>query len=100
MSKPTAKIDILTCSFCGKTRSEVKKLVAGQGVYICDECISLCNDIIQEEVVQEKLQDIANLPKPKEIKNMLDEYVIGQEEAKKKQSIAKDTDDVDKSNNK
>jgi len=88
MSKNTASSETLTCSFCGKTRSEVKKLVAGQGVYICDECINLCNDIIQEEATQEKLQDMASLPKPKEIKALLDEYVIGQGEAKKILSVA------------
>ena len=79
----------LQCSFCGKSQKEVKKLIAGPTVYICDECIGLCNDIIAEEVEREEsLTTTAPLPKPAEIKNILDEYVIGQERAKKILSVA------------
>ncbi|MBW2548233.1 MAG: ATP-dependent Clp protease ATP-binding subunit ClpX, partial [Deltaproteobacteria bacterium] len=79
----------LQCSFCGKSQKEVKKLIAGPTVYICDECIGLCNDIIAEEVEREEsLTTSAPLPKPAEIKNILDEYVIGQERAKKVLSVA------------
>ena len=79
----------LNCSFCGKSQREVKKLIAGPGVYICDECIQLCNEIIAEETereVRETSQD--RIPTPKEIKTQLDEYVIGQEKAKKTLSVA------------
>ncbi len=79
----------LSCSFCGKSQKEVKKLIAGPTVYICDECIELCNDIIAEEYGQEEApSEASELPKPKEIKASLDEYVIGQEEAKKILSVA------------
>jgi len=79
----------LTCSFCGKSQREVKKLIAGPTVYICDECIDLCNDIIVEETVkQERLKAKSSIPKPVEIKTVLDEYVIGQEKAKKVLSVA------------
>jgi len=79
----------LQCSFCGKSQKEVKKLIAGPTVYICDECIGLCNDIIAEEVEREEsLSTTAPLPKPAEIKDILDEYVIGQERAKKILSVA------------
>ena len=79
----------LCCSFCGKNQREVKKLIAGPTVYICDECIELCNDIIAEEGQKEnQKQSSERLPKPAEIKNCLDEYVIGQEKAKKVLSVA------------
>jgi len=79
----------LQCSFCGKSQKEVKKLIAGPTVYICDECIGLCNDIIAEEVEREEsLTTTTPLPKPAEIKAILDEYVIGQERAKKVLSVA------------
>jgi ATP-dependent Clp protease ATP-binding subunit ClpX len=78
----------LKCSFCGKAQEQVKKLIAGPGVYICDECIELCNEIIDEELNDEVSLDMGNLPKPKEIKAILDQYVIGQEEAKKILSVA------------
>ena len=79
----------LQCSFCGKSQKEVKKLIAGPTVYICDECIGLCNDIIAEEVEREEsLTTTTPLPKPAEIKSILDEYVIGQERAKKILSVA------------
>jgi len=79
----------LQCSFCGKSQKEVKKLIAGPTVYICDECINLCNDIIAEEVDRDDaFPQGAPLPKPAEIKAVLDEYVIGQDRAKKVLSVA------------
>ncbi|RMH57872.1 MAG: ATP-dependent Clp protease ATP-binding subunit ClpX [Candidatus Hydrogenedentota bacterium] len=78
----------LNCSFCGKGQEEVKKLVAGPGVYICDECIDLCNEIIHEEVEEAEKEGGEGLPKPFEIKATLDDYVIGQETAKKTLSVA------------
>jgi ATP-dependent Clp protease ATP-binding subunit ClpX len=79
----------LHCSFCGKSQDEVKKLIAGPMVYICDECIDLCNEIIQEEVKREKFDYIkTSIPKPHEIRKLLDDYVIGQDYAKKVLSVA------------
>ncbi len=78
----------LKCSFCGKSQDEVKKLIAGPTVYICDECIELCNDIIVEDWTQEKAREMRQLQKPKEIKATLDEYVVGQELAKRVLSVA------------
>ncbi len=78
----------LKCSFCGKGQDQVKKLVAGPGVYICDECIELCNEIVEEELDEELELEFESVPKPKEIKNILDQYVIGQERAKKSLSVA------------
>ena len=79
----------LCCSFCGKSQKEVKKLIAGPTVYICDECIGLCNDIIEEEIEHEEKKDHKlRVPRPSEIKNVLDEYVVGQERAKKVLSVA------------
>src|SRR6266702_3954960 len=79
----------LVCSFCGKSQDEVRKLIASQTVYICDECIDLCNDIIAEEVDQEEtLSSTSAVPKPSEIKKVLDQYVIGQERAKKILAVA------------
>ncbi len=78
----------LKCSFCGKTQEQVRKLVAGPGVYICDECIELCNEIIEEEIGDETDFSLVDLPKPQEIKHVLDQYVIGQEDAKKALSVA------------
>ena len=97
----------LTCSFCGKSQKEVKKLVAGPNVYICEECIGLCNDIIAEEVeVAEEQSGNPQILRPSELKEVLDEYIIGQERAKKVLSVAVhnhykriyspvDTDDVE-----
>jgi ATP-dependent Clp protease ATP-binding subunit ClpX len=78
----------LKCSFCGKLQDQVKKLVAGPGVYICDECIELCNEIIEEELGEETGFELSDIPKPKEIKEILDQYVIGQDHAKKTLSVA------------
>ncbi len=79
----------LCCSFCGKSQKEVKKLIAGPTVYICDECIGLCNDIIAEEIDREETKDTKlRIPRPSEIKAVLDEYVVGQERAKKTLSVA------------
>ncbi|MCU0697197.1 MAG: ATP-dependent Clp protease ATP-binding subunit ClpX [Myxococcaceae bacterium] len=79
----------LCCSFCGKSQKEVKKLIAGPTVYICDECIGLCNDIIAEEIDREETKDTkVRIPRPSEIKTILDEYVIGQERAKKTLAVA------------
>ncbi|HEX6299040.1 MAG TPA: ATP-dependent Clp protease ATP-binding subunit ClpX [Acidimicrobiia bacterium] len=80
--------ELLKCSFCGKSQKQVKKLIAGPGVYICDECIELCNEIIEEEFSTTDEISFAELPKPAEIKSYLDDYVVGQEEAKKKLSVA------------
>ncbi|MBM4235308.1 MAG: ATP-dependent protease ATP-binding subunit ClpX [Firmicutes bacterium] len=78
----------LKCSFCGKNQEQVRKLVAGPGVYICDECIELCNEIIEEEIGDEPELGRLELPKPQDIKAVLDQYVIGQDEAKKSLSVA------------
>ncbi|ADL12046.1 ATP-dependent Clp protease ATP-binding subunit ClpX [Acetohalobium arabaticum] len=78
----------LKCSFCGKVQEQVQKLVAGPGVYICDECIELCNEIIEEELNEEMDVGFNNVPNPQEIKDILDQYVIGQERAKKTLSVA------------
>ncbi|MEE8474387.1 MAG: ClpX C4-type zinc finger protein, partial [Myxococcota bacterium] len=79
----------LACSFCGKSQREVKKLIAGPTVYICDECIELCNDIIAEEYGQdETAPTVSKIPKPQEIKSALDDYVIGQERAKRILAVA------------
>jgi ATP-dependent Clp protease ATP-binding subunit ClpX len=80
--------DLVKCSFCGKSQKQVKKLIAGPGVYICDECIDLCNDIIEEELSETTEVRFDELPKPAEIFNFLNDYVIGQERAKKILSVA------------
>ena len=81
------------CSFCGKSQENVRKIVAGPGVYICDECVELCNSIIETELYEDEkagysLNELNDIPSPKEIKAVLDDYVIGQEEAKKTLSVA------------
>ncbi|MDR7867174.1 MAG: ATP-dependent protease ATP-binding subunit ClpX [Sporomusaceae bacterium] len=78
----------LKCSFCGKLQEQVKKLVAGPGVYICDECIELCNEIIEEELSEDVELELRDIPKPKDIKDILDQYVIGQDDAKKTLAVA------------
>jgi ATP-dependent Clp protease ATP-binding subunit ClpX len=90
VSRRDDRSDTLICSFCGKSQEEVKKLIAGPTVYICDECIELCNDIIAEESKLEDASgtDVRKLPKPQEIKEVLDEYVIGQGRAKKVLAVA------------
>ena len=89
---PVARIgdggDLLKCSFCGKSQKQVKKLIAGPGVYICDECIDLCNEIIEEELSESSDLQWDELPKPREIYEFLDSYVIGQDAAKKALSVA------------
>ncbi len=80
--------DLLKCSFCGKSQKQVKKLIAGPGVYICDECIELCNEIIEEELSEAADFDMDELPKPREIFSFLEEYVIGQDVAKKALAVA------------
>ncbi|HEX6286417.1 MAG TPA: ATP-dependent Clp protease ATP-binding subunit ClpX, partial [Acidimicrobiia bacterium] len=80
--------ELLKCSFCGKSQKQVKKLIAGPGVYICDECIDLCNEIIEEEFSTQEEVSFTELPKPAEIDSYLDDYVVGQEVAKKKLAVA------------
>ena len=88
MARPTDSNEQLLCSFCGKSQRQVKKLIAGPGVYICDECIDLCNEIIDEELTAPPTFDLENLPKPREIYGVLDEYVVGQDDAKRTLSVA------------
>ncbi|MDQ3176850.1 MAG: ATP-dependent Clp protease ATP-binding subunit ClpX [Actinomycetota bacterium] len=80
--------ELLKCSFCGKSQKQVRKLIAGPGVYICDECIDLCNEIIEEELTETGDFSFDHVPNPREIRSFLDEYVVGQEEAKKIMSVA------------
>jgi ATP-dependent Clp protease ATP-binding subunit ClpX len=80
--------DLLKCSFCGKSQKQVKKLIAGPGVYICDECIDLCNEIIEEELSESSDLKFDELPKPKEIHDVLEQYVIGQDQAKRTLAVA------------
>ena len=80
--------DLLKCSFCGKTQKQVKKLIAGPGVYICDECIDLCNESIEEELSEPTETSLGELPRPREIYSFLDDYIIGQDQAKKILAVA------------
>jgi len=79
---------LLYCSFCGKSQHEVRKLIAGPSVFVCDECVELCNDIIREELEEKQERSREKLPKPQEIKKVLDDYVIGQDKAKKTLAVA------------
>ncbi|UJA20543.1 ATP-dependent Clp protease ATP-binding subunit ClpX [Thermoleophilia bacterium SCSIO 60948] len=88
MARPTDSNEQLLCSFCGKSQRQVKKLIAGPGVYICDECIDLCNEIIDEELTAPPSFELDNLPKPVEINEILNEYVVGQEAAKRALAVA------------
>ncbi|MBO1305466.1 ATP-dependent Clp protease ATP-binding subunit ClpX [Enterococcus sp. 669A] len=88
MYESTGAGDTVRCSFCGKTQEEVKKIVAGPGVYICNECIDLCKEIIDEEFHEEAIREFIDVPKPKEILDVLNEYVIGQDRAKRALSVA------------
>jgi ATP-dependent Clp protease ATP-binding subunit ClpX len=88
VTRPTDSNEQLLCSFCGKSQRQVKKLIAGPGVYICDECIDLCNEIIDEELAHAPTFDAESLPKPTEIYSVLNEYVVGQENAKRTLSVA------------
>ncbi|MEE6280375.1 ATP-dependent Clp protease ATP-binding subunit ClpX [Georgenia sunbinii] len=88
MARSVEGADLLKCSFCGKSQKQVKKLIAGPGVYICDECIDLCNEIIDEEFAEASELGLVDLPKPKDIFEFLDEYVIGQEPAKRSLAVA------------
>ena len=88
MARIGESADLLKCSFCGKSQKQVKKLIAGPGVYICDECIDLCNEIIEEELSETVESGLTELPKPREIYEFLDQYVVGQDAAKKALSVA------------
>jgi ATP-dependent Clp protease ATP-binding subunit ClpX len=88
VTRPTDTNEQLLCSFCGKSQRQVKKLIAGPGVYICDECIDLCNEIIDEELAHVPAFDAESLPKPTEIYSVLNEYVVGQENAKRTLAVA------------
>src|SRR5690625_381703 len=88
MSRVGEGADLLTCSFCGKSQKQTKRLIAGRGVYICVECIELCNEIIAEELAEETHVDVVKLPKPREIYDHLEEYVIGQDRAKQSLAVA------------
>jgi ATP-dependent Clp protease ATP-binding subunit ClpX len=79
---------LLYCSFCGKSQHEVRKLIAGPSVFVCDECVELCNDIIREEMQEKAASGGAELPKPQDINDVLNEYVIGQDSAKKVLAVA------------
>jgi len=90
MNKRNGNAILHRCSFCNKAQNEVRKLIAGPGVFICDECVSLCKNIIEKEIQETSRKRISNMkiPKPAEIKEKLDEYVVGQERAKKAISVA------------
>jgi len=77
-----------SCTFCGKPADHVRKLISGPGVYICDECVRVCNNILNEEQINNSSELVGDVPNPQEIKSYLDEYVVGQEQAKKVLSVA------------
>src|SRR3990167_11448322 len=82
------KAEVLHCSFCGKSQHEVRKLIAGPAVFVCNECVDLCNDIIREEELAHAIGDHKKLPGPQEIHRLLDDYIVGQDFAKKVLSVA------------
>ncbi|MDF2536483.1 MAG: ATP-dependent protease, partial [Bacillales bacterium] len=86
--KSSSNHDHLSCSFCGKSQDQVRKLIAGPGVYICDECIELCNEMVEEELALDSEDFFNVILKPMEISKALDDYVIGQEDAKKSLAVA------------
>ena len=88
MARASEGNEQLLCSFCGKSQRQVKKLIAGPGVYICDECIDLCNEIIDEELTSPAQLDLDNLPKPLDIYSVLNDYVVSQEESKRTLAVA------------
>ena len=88
MKKKAGSPQAIKCSFCGRGQDEVAKLVSGPSVYICNECIRLCNEILEDEMANTHLFDLDQFPKPQEIKQSLDQYVIGQEQAKRTLSVA------------
>ena len=90
MARIGESADLFKCSFCGKSQKQVQQLIAGPGVYICDECVELCNEIIEERMAESSADGTADfeLPKPREIFSFLEEYVVGQEPAKKALAVA------------
>jgi ATP-dependent Clp protease ATP-binding subunit ClpX len=88
MARPADSGDLLKCTFCGKTQKQVRKLIAGPAVYICDECIGLCNEILDEELAEAVEQEFVEVPKPREIFSFLEQYIVGQESAKRALSVA------------
>ncbi|WNM23562.1 ATP-dependent Clp protease ATP-binding subunit ClpX [Demequina capsici] len=88
MSRPTDTGDLLKCTFCGKTQKQVRKLIAGPSVYICDECIGLCNEILEEEFAEQVEAELTELPRPREIYDFLEQYIVGQAQAKRALSVA------------
>ncbi len=88
MARMGESSELLKCSFCGKSQKQVKKLIAGPGVYICDECIDLCNEIIEEELAESSDLGLGQLPKPREIFSFLEQYVVGQDPAKRALAVA------------
>jgi len=88
MARPADSGDLLKCTFCGKTQKQVRKLIAGPAVYICDECIGLCNEILDEELAEAVEQELVELPKPREIFDFLEQYIVGQDAAKRALAVA------------
>ena len=88
MARPADSGDLLKCTFCGKTQKQVRKLIAGPAVYICDECIGLCNEILDEELAEAVEQEFVEVPKPREIFSFLEQYIVGQDSAKRALSVA------------